>query len=236
MFCGFDTLEGDDGKTLTGHPMLCKRWSCPTCQPIRCLQLRELATSGSPNVFITLTASDACGDDPDQIARMLVHSWRMVLQRGKREGKWSKPQYLAVFEETKRHRPHLHILWRGPYVDQQWISKRMDEYMDSPIVWVEAVKSWTRAARYVAKYISKSPWRWQGTKRYWRSQKWRRHDPAWQEERRRNGRWWYRLMQMHHNRIAELITLGYTVTEATGNRYVAIPPQGAGPPPLHPAT
>lgn len=234
MFCQFDTLEGTNETDKIGHAMLCKRWTCPTCQPLRCAQLRELAESGQPQRFITLTASDEAGEDEDAVARLLVHAWRMVLQRGKREGRWKHPQYLAVFEETKRHRPHLHILWRGPWVDQQWLSERMREYMRSPVVSVMRVRSSRRASSYIAKYVSKAAWRWQGTKRYWRTMHWRTFEPEWKQQRERNPRQWYRLMQMHHNRMAELISLGYTVTETGPGRYQAIGPPDAAAPPLHP--
>jgi len=231
MFCGYDTLEGANHTDVEGHPMRCKRWTCELCQPLRCAQLRELASSGKPNVFITLTASDECGDDPDQIARGLVRAWRDIIQRGRREGRWTKPQYLCVFEETRRHRPHLHILWRGPYIPQKWLSERMDQYMASPIVYVEAVRNRARAASYVAKYVSKAPWRWKGTKRYWRSMKWRLHEVAWRDNAQRPWRTWMRIQAMAGTRAADLAARGWTVIACGERGYRATPPHGEWRPP-----
>lgn len=48
----------------------------------------------------------------------------------------------------------------------------MAEYIGAPIVDVQTVHDAAGAAAYVAKYISKAPVRYDGCKRYWRSQGW----------------------------------------------------------------
>lgn len=224
MWCSFNTIEGHGEDGYTGRAMLCKRWSCPTCQPIRCAQLREKALAGKPNIFLTLTASDAAGDDEDEVARKLVRAWRNILQRGRREGRFQAIHYLCVFEATKRGRPHLHILIRGPYVPKAWISERMQQYMASPVCFIEKVTNRMRAARYVAKYVSKEPWRWQGTKRYWSDQKWRTFDAAWKVEAEAMPREWGVVEGMWFNRIRELQDRGWEVREYGIRAYFATPP------------
>lgn len=150
----------------------CKSWHCEYCAPIRQRQLMRQAADGSPNKFITLTSRlrpDSMS--PDAAARQLVHAWRMVIQRAKREGFFSDIQYIAVFELTKNDWPHLHILARCSFLPQSWLSLRMSEYCDSPIVDIRSVKSAKRAAWYVAKYTSKAPEKFSGCKRYWRTLK-----------------------------------------------------------------
>ena len=106
---------------------------------------------------------------PDAAARQLVHAWRMVVQRGKREKIFKEIQYIAVFEETKKGWPHLHILARTSWIAQAWLADRMQQYANSPIVDVRKVKTKERAAWYVSKYVAKEPHRYQGCKRYWRT-------------------------------------------------------------------
>lgn len=149
---------------------------------MRLRQLRDLGKSGRPSTFITLTASTRWYETPDQMARALVHAWRMVIQRGKREGRFKRLSYLAVFETHKSGFPHLHILARAPWIDQQWLSERMDEYAHGPRVNIQAVRSSRHVSQYVAKYISKGPGRFDGCKRYWRSQDWQQEPTGWDRD------------------------------------------------------
>lgn len=128
------------------------------------------AADGSPNKFITLTSKYRPEEmSPAQAAQQLVHSWRMAIQRGKRDGLFDEIQYIAVFELTRKGWPHLHILARSSFLPQDWLSQRMAEYCDSPVVHVRAVDSKKRAAWYIAKYTAKAPIKIDGCKRYWRT-------------------------------------------------------------------
>ena len=170
--CGSRTICIGDDDCIEGRVLRCKMWECDECFSFRLLQLKHLAMAGKPNKFITLTASQAAGETADEAAQALVHAWRMVVQRAKREGIIDKIEYLCVFESFKSGFPHLHILARCAYTRQAWLSERMNEYEHSPIVFIEAVVNVNHAAIYVAKYCSKGPERWDGCKRYWRSMHW----------------------------------------------------------------
>jgi len=128
------------------------------------------AGNGRPNKFITLTSRYRPEEmTPDAAAKQLVHAWRMVVQRGKRDGVFQDIQYICVFELTKKGWPHLHILARCTFLAQEWLSDRLRDYADSPIVHVRAINSEKRAAWYVAKYTAKAPEKFHGCKRYWRT-------------------------------------------------------------------
>lgn len=159
----------DSGK-MCASGLSCNRWDCDTCKPRRLRGLKSLAKSGRPTTMITLTCRHTSFDSPAEAAQRLVQSWRLVLQRAKREGIAAGVEYLCVFEQHKSGWPHLHILCRAPYIDQQWLSDRMAEYADGPNVWIRKVRSQRMAAYYVSKYCSKGPHRYDGCKRYWRSQ------------------------------------------------------------------
>lgn len=210
----------------------CKRWDCEHCQPMRRAQLWDLARSGHPTIFITLTASNEAGEEPDAIARGLVRSWRNVLQRGRREGKFARLEYLCVFEETKRGRPHLHILVRGPYIDQHWLSERMDQYLSSPIVDVRAVRNAHKAAGYIAKYVSKAPWRWQGCKRYWRTQHWRMTGRDQDDTPCADKGWWRVRWWSWSAEVDEYLRRGWVTVDDDGAKWTGV--RRRRPPPLPP--
>ena len=148
----------------------CKSWHCEHCAPLRQKQLMAQACAGAPNRFITITSRYRPDEmTPSQAAQELVHAWRMVVQRAKREKMIQDMQYIAVFELTKKGWPHLHILCRCEWMAHAWLSDRMQQYADSPIVDIRKVKSRKRAAWYVAKYTAKAPEKFQGCKRYWRT-------------------------------------------------------------------
>lgn len=221
MWCSFDTLVGSNEQDVHGSAILCKRWTCDHCFQIRCAQLRELAEAGRAERFITLTASDDAGDDDDEVARLLVHSWRMVVQAAKRAGLIKRISYLAVFEETKRGRPHLHILQRGGYLPKAWLSAQMALRMKSPIIDIQRVKRAGQAARYVSKYVSKMPHRWQGTKRYWRTMDWRLAECEWREKIEKTLREWSRVSSMWFNVATDLEARGYLVKYVSDRRWIA---------------
>ena len=161
-----DLLTGE----VRAGAIWCKSWHCEYCAPIRQRQLMHQAADGNPDKFITLTSRYRPDEmTPDEAAQQLVHAWRMVVQRGKREGIFKDIQYIAIFELTKKGWPHLHILARCPFIVQAWLSKRLEQYADSPRVDIRKVRGRKRAAYYVAKYISKAPDKFHGCKRYWRT-------------------------------------------------------------------
>jgi len=81
--------------------------------------------------------------------------------------------FIAVFEQTKNGEPHLHVLVRAKWINQEWLSKQMAERLNSPIVDVRAVTDKKRVVYYVSKYLAKDPHKFQGVKRYWTSPDWR---------------------------------------------------------------
>jgi len=149
--------------------LYCRSWSCEVCQPRRRSQLLAQAASGRPQRFITLTARPGSSSSPRERLRVLAHSWRVIVKRLHRLHPLKEIEYMAVVEATKRGEPHLHILYRGPWIAQSTLSTWMAELADSPICDIRAVKNRREAIRYVAKYITKKPAQFGTAKRYWRS-------------------------------------------------------------------
>jgi len=149
--------------------MICRSWNCAHCQPIRRRQLMAQAASGEPTRFITLTVNPQTYSSPEERLQKLAWAWRTVVKRLRREHPGKTIEYLAIVEATLAGEPHLHILFRGPFVPQWKLSQFMAELISAPIVDIRRVKDVNAAVKYVAKYITKKPEQFGSAKRYWKS-------------------------------------------------------------------
>ena len=129
-----------------------------------------MAADGAPDTFLTLTANPKCFESPDARAQALVKAWRTIRRRAQKKYGYDSIPFLAVFEATKRGEPHLHILLRVKWLDQEWLSAQLEELTGAKIVDIRRVKGRRQAAAYVTKYVGKSPGAFEGCKRYWKSQ------------------------------------------------------------------
>lgn len=167
MLCGEGTLVNQGVYGVRAISLKCRSWGCENCAWDRRRQLTAMAMSGQPNTFITLTVDPSRFGSPINRARELVIAWRAVVKAACRRYGYSSIPYLCVFEATKRGEPHLHILCRVPWIDQNWLSKLMDNLIGAPIVDIRRIKSSRQVAAYVAKYVGKAPHRFGTCKRYW---------------------------------------------------------------------
>lgn len=167
--CGGWSLVKHEPYGTKAITLWCRSWQCADCAPFRVAALKRDAMDGKPTTFITLTVNPRMGQSPTERAQELSDAWKIVVKRARR--KWTKAplEYLAVFEETKKGEPHLHILARAPFIPQKWLSATMDELISAPIVDIRAVGHVKNAARYVAKYVGKGPKAFAALKRYWSS-------------------------------------------------------------------
>ena len=163
---------------LIAVPLRCKMWECEACGPRRKRKLVAEVLSGSPLTFITLPTRFIANADPDQQAVNMSHAFQTLVKRLRRRKQTPEFEYVAIFEQTKKGWPHLHILTRTPYIPKHWLSKNWNELTGSYIVDVRKITDPTIAARYVAKYVGKAPHHFQGTKRYRFSMKYRPPSPG----------------------------------------------------------
>ncbi len=167
--CGQWTLVKDSGPERRAKPLPCRSWHCPECAPRRRSQLMALAGSGLPNRFITLTVNPTIGDSKEARLKLLSYAWRTIVKRLRYSHPNEPIEYLALVEATKNGEPHLHILYRGPYVQQRLLSTAMEEIAASPIVDIRRIRNVREVVRYVAKYVTKAPAQFGTSKRYWHS-------------------------------------------------------------------
>lgn len=167
--CGVGATEAEDNLGGGAFPRNCNAWTCPVCRPRRYWKLVCDIQSGHPNRFITITCRTGAFPTPELAAAAQSYAWKVVIQRWRRLKQSNKAEYFVVREATAEGWPHLHIAWRGPWIDQEWLSEQMAELLDSPIVSVEAIKNPQDCARYLAKYLGKAPHKFGNGNRYWKS-------------------------------------------------------------------
>lgn len=125
--------------------------------------------------LITLTSSD---DAPVDIQR----SFRKLIMRLRRRN--LVDDYIKVIETKNDGRDHIHLCFRGQFIEQMFLSALWAEIHASPIVDVRRVKSGYRTkiavAGYLAKYMAKEmtrrySWSWgwvyKGFVKTWREAK-----------------------------------------------------------------
>jgi len=182
--CGGWSLVSNDLRGTHAITLWCRSWCCTDCAPYRVAGLKRLAMAGAPTTFITLTVNPHHGQNRQDRARQLSDAWKIVVKRARRKFTKAPLEYLAVFEETTKGEPHLHILCRAPFIPQRWLSDQMNELIEAPVVDIRKVGTAKNAARYVAKYVGKGPKAFEALKRYWCSQGWNLEEPL---ERRNVG-------------------------------------------------
>jgi hypothetical protein len=107
--------------------------------------LEYAAARGERARFLTLTSSPSS-------SKPIHDSFRSFVKRVRR--RYGSFEYLAVKEFTKSGLAHLHILFRGPFLDQAWVSSTWQEIHGAKIVYIEEVRgNLKQVANYLAKYI-----------------------------------------------------------------------------------
>lgn len=147
----------------------------PTAKSRRCYhRVISGIERGGQLRFLTLTSSK---DSPDTCQK----SFRALYMRLKRRGLLRG--YIKVPEPSKNGKQHLHVLFRGSYIEQQLISRMWEELHHAKIVDIRVVRKGTsrrKLASDMASYMSKTntyryswnwDWVWRGFCRDWKELK-----------------------------------------------------------------
>jgi hypothetical protein len=105
---------------------------------------------------ITLTSAEGSGD--------IHHSFGILKKRIRR--KYGRFEYCCVKELTKQGFHHLHIVYRGSFIEQEWLSDAWKDIHGAPIVWIAKLYSWF-FAKHLARYFVK-----EAIGRFWMSWGW----------------------------------------------------------------
>jgi hypothetical protein len=117
-----------------------------------------------------LTLTTASSNDNELFQR----HFRMLRMRLLRRGLLL--DYIRCREITKSGLRHEHILFRGTYIEQAYLSYLWKKIHGAPVVWIQQVRGKGRLASYLAKYASKGNeartayswgWVWRGFAHSW---------------------------------------------------------------------
>ena len=173
------------------------------------------AKEGKPQRFITLTVNPAWFNSPEERAQKLVEAWRKIRRRFLDLSENNKCEFLAVFELTQLGEPHLHIVQRGSFIPQKWLSEQMKELMGAPVVDIRSVTGSKEVAKYISKYISKRNIKIGTLKRYWRSVRYLKVSRR-ELRARRNAGCRFFIMENHWKRLmVEVLERQLEVSEIT---------------------
>lgn len=190
MKCGRFSLVGVSGETCGIYPMRCKRWGCPHCGPRKTkatlARVRLGMTLGTTR-FFTLTSPG----DEDAATSYAEFPARWKRFRMRLERRFGRIEYLGVVEAQKRGAAHIHVVYRGPFISQRWLSRIAAECGFGKIADIR--RSNPGLLRYLGKYLTKelsdpaaAP------PRYFRRVRWSRGWCVWEKRRRAVLRehWW----------------------------------------------
>jgi len=156
--------RGHNSPSLLSLQLHKKEWSRKQKRAYhRALSGLEVAHAQNEHVrFITLTSSP---ESPEDIHR----SFSKLVKRIRRQ--YGKFEYFAVKEQTMSGLIHIHLLYRGSYIPQDWLSETWAEIHCAKIVWIREVNlkrdSKKKIAGYLVKYLAKDP-----LGRFWASWNW----------------------------------------------------------------
>lgn len=127
-------------------PMLCGKYKCKYCGPRRVEMWRSLIEAAEPERFITLTGVGKTLAEVGRVATTMV-------QRLRRQGYTF--EYCMTFERHKNGRFHIHMLQKGDYIPQKFLSDclRSATHGSSYVVHIARCRPGT--AGYVTKYCTK---------------------------------------------------------------------------------
>jgi len=154
--------------------------------------------------LLTLTSAPGSGD--------FQKHFRMLIMRLKRRG--LVEDYIRCPEQTQTGLRHDHILFRGSYIEQAYLSYLWAQIHHSPVVDVRRVGGRHRVACYLANYLVKSPagrysyswgWVWNGFARSWEILKRASRDLGWSYGQLLiNWRWCVRVNVKPEDKLREI--------------------------------
>ena len=135
-------------------PLPCKSWDCAICGPRKRARWIDKLELGKPERELTLTCPVGKFPDSHAAARAMKAAWTILVPRIRKY--FGSFEYALVWELTRKGVPHCHILTRGSYLPQTWISRQWDRLGIGPVVYIRSLKHNPRAVSHACKYLAKS--------------------------------------------------------------------------------
>lgn len=221
--CGNSLLVKPDGHGATLSGLRCKRWSCPECAHLNRERVMKLAAAGKPNIFMTLTCDPARYSSFSEAAQDMRRG--LVALRRRIERRWGVKNvpFIVVFERHKSGWPHMHLLMRAPYMHWRVLRGMWESITGAFSVDIRHIKTKSSVLFYVTKYIGKQLEKFEGCKRYWRSQNYcgaKVKEPKHPNYEKRP----YVTMGSVRHAIMHLEAKGWEVSRLRRDEYFIVPP------------
>lgn len=156
-FCGRWSTTGqtDDGSWHV--PLFCHRWDCYRCGAQKVRQLLSRLEDVEAQRFMTLSCNPARWASPTEAFYGLSKAVGLLAKRIRTAFGPGAFEYCLIWEVTRKGWPHIHLLTRGAFIPQRWLSACWKELTDAPVVDIRQIVSNVQLAAYVLKYITKAP-------------------------------------------------------------------------------
>ena len=148
----FLLLRDKDTDEILFMPLRCKKWSCHYCAAIRRSQLEYDIRAGHAERHITLTLKPRPEISLSGRVAFLRSSFRTLLKLIRAQ--WGPMEYASVLELQENGSPHLHILQRGCYVSQQWLSRTWLQLTGAWHVHISKATNTRASAHELSKYLA----------------------------------------------------------------------------------
>lgn len=164
--CGHGCITGTspDGSQRVIMPIRCGRWSCPTCARRKVRMWQSRAVRGSAERLLTLTIRPRPGVSKVDLLELAKSKLPRLIAAIRRA--YPRIEYMAAWQLTAAGVAHAHLMTRGSYIPQRWLSARWRHLTDSPVVDIRKIHNARQAARYVTRYmlrdVSRNAWIFEG--------------------------------------------------------------------------
>ncbi len=139
---------------VLAFPARCKSWRCPTCRPYLINKWSSAIANAKPDRFVTLTCDPKIHATPAAAYNSMRRAFPKLVAALRRAG--LVVEYCAAWELTKAGWPHLHVAQKGDYIPHAMLKKLWQKLRVGSIVDLRAITDHRGAARYIAKYMTKS--------------------------------------------------------------------------------
>lgn len=151
---GSIVLYSEDKEEIKIMPTRCKKWTCKSCAPYKRMVAQNEIRRGHPERHIVLTCRPQPGLSQIEHLRRVKKSLSKLVRKIRRHD--FKFEYWATFEFHENGAPHIHILQRGRYISQRYLSQMWCDLTGNYIVSIDRVDNTRAAAAEATKYLTKS--------------------------------------------------------------------------------
>ena len=154
--CVTGTLVGSNerGDMIKIIPLYCHKWTCSQCAKVKSYEWKNIAVSGKPQRFMTLTLKENKRLSAGYQAKIIKKAWTKLVSLIRKT--FGSFDYMLVFELTKKGTPHIHVLQRGCFIPKKWLSEQWMKLTGAFIVDIRKIFNEKDVARYIMKYLGKA--------------------------------------------------------------------------------